>query len=77
MQRALRERHAGLQAAVMRRVDSAEATVTVMETYARGAGEAPGGVDEQLQRDIDAQAALDMAAWTVGPRHAEVFDACA
>jgi uncharacterized protein with NRDE domain len=77
MQWSLRQQHAGLQAAVMRRPVPAEGTVTVMETYARDAAEAPGGVDEALQRDIDAHAALAMAAWTVGPRHAEVFDACA
>jgi hypothetical protein len=77
MQQHLCARHAGLRAAVMRRPEPVDGTVTLMETYARDAGAAPGGIDEVLQRAIDTQAALAMVAWTSGPRHAEVFDACA
>jgi len=71
------ERHAGLRAELMRRPEVSDALITLMETYACDAAISADGVDAALQRDIEAEASLSMAPWTVGMRHAEVFDACA
>lgn len=70
MQARLCARHPALQARLLRRPPSGPAT-TWMEVYA-----APGGVDEALAADIEAEAAA-LGPWLEGPRHVEVFHACA
>ena len=70
MQYTLRERHAGLQAALWRRPQEKDGMQTWMETYTR-----PDGVDESIEADI-AAAALALQTWVQGPRHAEVFVPC-
>lgn len=72
MQQTLRERHAGLQARLLRRPEAAaDGQQTWMETYAL-----PGtGVNTALEREIDA-AAVTWAAYISGPRHCEVFVPC-
>ena len=73
MQHGLVERHAGLQARLLRRpVAAADGLQTWMETYAL-----PGlGVNSALEHEI-AQAASAWAAYISGPRHCEVFVPCA
>ena len=73
MQQALRGRHAGLQARLLRRPEPApDGRQTWMETYAL-----PGvGVNSALEREIG-EAASAWAAYISGPRHCEVFHPCA
>ncbi len=62
----------GLQARLYVRADEADAsgsTATLMETYARDGGIAPG-----LQSDIVASGMQAAARWCRGPRHVEVFE---
>lgn len=73
LQNDLAQRHPGLRARLLQRLESGPAELsTVMEIYAL-----PGGVSEVVQQDIEAQAALYLA--TLGPplprRHVEVFEA--
>ena len=70
MQYTLRERHAGLQAALWRRPQEKDGMQTWMETYTHA-----DGVDESIEADI-AAAALALQPWLQGPRHAEVFVPC-
>lgn len=77
VQSALRQRHPGLQAALMRRPDAVNGQVTLMETYALAAWVDALGVDEALQRAIELDAARAMAPWIVGERRVEVFVSCA
>ena len=76
MHAALCERHPGLRARLLERPFEPGAARTWMETYRADCELHPGGVDETLQADI-AAAALALSAWTDGPRHTEVFIACA
>jgi hypothetical protein len=71
------ERHVGLRADLMRRPEANDGHVTLMEAYARDAVVSADGIDPALLRDIEAEVAPATAAWTVGARHAEVFDTCA
>jgi quinol monooxygenase YgiN len=77
MQRVLREHHAGLQTALLRRPDNDQSDITLMETYALDAAVAPHGITAELQAAIDAQAAVSLGALVAGARHVEVFDLCA
>jgi hypothetical protein len=73
LQRNLAQRHPGLMARVLQRAEAAGAGQgTVMEIYAQ-----PGGVSAQVQEDIEAQAALHLAALglPLPHRHVEVFEA--
>lgn len=76
MQTALCERHSALSARLLERPSEAGAPRTWMETYRVDTSLHPGGVDAALQAEIDT-AALALSAWTDGPRHTEVFVACA
>jgi hypothetical protein len=71
MQAALAAHRPGLRTALLRRPDTADADVTLMETYAVDAAIAPHGVDAALQAEIERLPRI--AARTV---HVEVFDAC-
>lgn len=71
MQAELRARHPGLQTRLLRRPEAADGLHTWMETYS-----SPSGIDSALKGAI-ATAALALAPWIEGPRHAEEFDACA
>lgn len=66
LQDALRARHPGVDAALLRRPETRDGTATLMETYA-----APGGVDDALAADIER---LAVDAGLPGPRHVEVFE---
>ena len=76
MQERLRREIPGLQARLLRRTDQAAASDTWMETYAVSPAANAGGVTDALSATIEQYA----AAWRhlcEGPRHTEVFDACA
>ena len=62
----------GLQCELLRRTDGAEDEVTLMEIY-----RATAGVDADWQARIEAEAGPRLAPWLRGPRHVEVFEACA
>ena len=66
LQAALRARHPGLDAALLRRPEVRDGTATLMETYA-----AADGVDETLAAEIERRA---VDAGLPGPRHVEVFE---
>lgn len=76
MQAQLRARHPELIARVLCRADSGGGDQTWMETWAADPARAPQGIDAALQAAID-EAALTLQPWLVGPRHTEVFVACA
>ena len=61
----------------MRRTDDADPNPTLMETYAIDARSSPAGIDAALRADIEQHASAELAAWLVGNRHVEEFDACA
>lgn len=65
MQRALCERHAGLQARLLCN------DTTWMETYAR-----PGGVDDALLAEIESLAAARLPSGVAAVRHVESFEPC-
>ena len=76
MQNRLRREFPGLQARLLRRTDQAEGWDTWMETYAVSPAASAGGISEALCATIEQRA----VAWRHlcdGPRHTEVFDACA
>lgn len=76
-QAALRSRHPGLVARLLRRREaSSDGTITWMETYAMSHAAQAGGVSAAVERDIEA-ASERLGAWLVGARHVEVFEACA
>ncbi|MES3015549.1 MAG: DUF4936 family protein [Pseudomonadota bacterium] len=76
MQAQLRIRHPELIARLLCRPDSGGGEQTWMETYAADPARAPEGIGAALQAAID-EAALALQPWLVGPRHTEVFVACA
>ena len=76
MQARLRARHPGLIARLMRRADAPTGDETWMETYAVDPARAPEGVSAALEAAI-AVAAIALQPLLAGPRHAEVFIACA
>jgi hypothetical protein len=72
----LRHRFPGLTARLLRRDDDVADRQTWMETYATDSRLRPDGIDAALHAVIEAQA----EAWRAridGPRHTEVFTACA
>jgi hypothetical protein len=77
MQTALRARHPGLEAQLMRRTDDRDPNPTLMETYAFDARACREGIDVDLRANIERCAAAALSAWIIGGRHVEVFDACA
>jgi hypothetical protein len=76
MQARLRGEIPGLQARLLRRLDASGGHDTWMETYAMEPAVDSGGVSATLGSAIEQRA----AAWSNlldGPRHVEVFGACA
>ena len=80
MQTGLCARHPGLQAQVLRRVETAaaavaeagaDAVVTLMEVYS-----APQGVSDALLAEIEAAAASQGTEVRMGARHLERFEPC-
>ena len=70
LQQQLRQSHAGLTARLLRRPETADDLVTLMEVYAlEGVGVTP-----EIEADI-AHAASVLEPWLVGERHCEGFDA--
>ena len=76
MQARLRAGHPALIARLLRRPDAQDGCHTWMETYATDRARAPAGVDAPLQAAIDS-AAADLQPLLAGPRHTEMFIACA
>ncbi len=79
MQAALCERHPGLIAHLLVRVDGAQTpvgAVTLMETYAQQAppSDAAAGVSPALQAELEEAAAAVLQPWLRGARHVEVFE---
>jgi hypothetical protein len=72
---ALQAQHPGLQTRLLRRPEPADEQHTWMETYALPSS--PCGVPLALQHQIEAQAEQLLSPWLIGPRHLEVFVACA
>ena len=76
MQNSLRREVPGLQARLLRRSDQATGSETWMEAYAMPTAASACGVTDALRATIEHHA----TAWRHlcdGPRHTEVFDACA
>lgn len=66
----LRARHAGLQAALLRRpAEGSDGCVTLMETYS--------GLEADTLAEVEAHAQAALKRWTVGARHCERFLPCA
>jgi len=76
LQARLIEQHLGLVARLLRRPETNDGTQTWMETYAIDPGHAPEGVSAALQAAIEAEACA-LLPLLEGPRHTEVFLACA
>ena len=76
LQADLRNAHPGLRARWLRRPAEADAAQTWMEIYAVDPSVAPLGIDADLEQAIAASAARCLTA-IEGPRHVEVFLACA
>ena len=72
MQARLRNTQPQLCVRLLRRPEEVSGVQTWMETYSVPAV----GVDAELQSAIDSAGAA-MQPWTTGPRHTEVFIACA
>jgi Domain of unknown function (DUF4936) len=77
MQARLRARHPALIARLLRRPEPQDECHTWMEAYATDPARAPAGIDASLQAAIDSAAAAELQPLLVGPRHTEVFRACA
>ena len=76
MQAQLQRVHPQLRMRLLRRPEAVDGQQTWMETYATDASATPEGIDAQLQAAIEA-AAVALQPWIAGPRHTEVFVACA
>ncbi|MBC8058426.1 MAG: DUF4936 family protein [Rhizobiales bacterium] len=76
MQATLRARHSGLTARLLMRPETRDGEQTWMETYAVDAVAAVDGVGQSLQSAIEAEAGA-LQPFLAGPRHTEVFVACA
>ena len=76
MQTFLRAAHPGLRARWLRQPAEAGDMQTWMETYAVDPGVAPEGIDSSLEQAIES-AAAERLTGIAGPRHVEVFLACA
>ena len=68
--------HPGLAARLMCRPVAVDGVDTWMETYSMDPTHSPRGVEAALEREIERQAA-GLAPLLIGPRHVEVFEACA
>ena len=71
-QRALHVAHSGLITRVLRRPDTHDDAVTLMEIYACEQG--AGAIDDALLADIE-RGAPAVRRWLIGERHCERFDA--
>ena len=69
-QQQLRERHPGLQARLLSKLDDSAAEATLMEVYAL-----PGGVNPELAKAVVDEGGRVAAAWCRGTRHIERFQA--
>jgi hypothetical protein len=76
LQAVLRASHPGLRARWLRRPAEPGEAQTWMETYAVDPAVAPAGVDAALEQAIESAAAQRLTG-IEGPRHVEVFLACA
>ena len=72
----LRQRHPHLVARLLRRPDDAQGWQTWMETYSTDPMNGAPGITAELQSEIEAQAHT-LLPLLDGPRHTEVFIACA
>jgi uncharacterized iron-regulated membrane protein len=72
----LRAQYPALTARLMCRPEEVDGSQTWMETYATDPMRNPDGITAELQAAIEAQAQLQLPAFD-GPRHTEVFIACA
>ena len=76
LQADLRSAHPGLRARWLRRPAEPDAPQTWMEIYAVDPAIAPSGIDADLEQAIASSAARRLTG-IEGPRHVEVFLACA
>jgi len=76
LQADLRSAHPGLRARWLRRPVEPDVTETWMEIYAVDPAIAPDGIDADLEQAIASTAACRLTGID-GPRHVEVFLACA
>jgi len=68
-------RHPALRCALYQRSGTAQADVTVMESYALESAQQPHpGIDEALCQYIDQDGHAQLRRWLRGERHVEVFD---
>ncbi len=72
----LREQYPALKTRLMCRPEEVDGRQTWMETYAIDPMRNPDGITAELQAAIEAQAQLQLPPFD-GPRHTEVFIACA
>jgi hypothetical protein len=72
----LAQAHPGLVARLMCRPVAVDGVDTWMETYSMDPTHSALGVEPALEREIEQQAAC-LAPLLIGPRHVEVFTACA
>lgn len=77
LQARLLQQHPGLHANLLWRPGLTDEYVTLMEIYAVDAAVSPQGIDDALQSHIELAAAPAMAPTAIGPRHVEIFQACA
>jgi uncharacterized iron-regulated membrane protein len=70
------ERYPALLVRLLRRPGEVDGSQTWMETYATDPMRNPDGITAELQAAIEAQARQQLPAFD-GPRHTEVFIACA
>jgi hypothetical protein len=75
LQARLRTRHTGLEARLLLRPEAKDGLMTWMETYAMR--QSPEGVPEAVQNEIEMVAGMVLGPLIEGPRHTEVFNACA
>ena len=76
LQARLIAQHPGLIARLLRRPETTDGAQTWMETYAVDPDHASAGVSAELQAAIETQA-IALLPLLDGPRHTEVFLACA
>lgn len=62
----------GLRCSLAQRVETGADLLTLMETYAH-----PEGLSEAWRHALEGRANTQLARWTVGVRHVELFAPCA
>jgi hypothetical protein len=72
LQAALRQQHPQLRARLLRRPEEHDGQQTWMEGYSTDPKRDPAGIDETVQADIEARAAV-LSRFVQGERHVEVF----